>query len=382
MNYVEDANELLQLIQIYEEVILFPHGDEGQVTLNFLFYTDYIEHICCVAAVDVDTLDNTRQIFQHFLPMVPFECLLHFRETGLIIVASPIQGQEELAQVFERTGFKNVVFLKPKTIQEINVLLQQIYSSGKIIAWFMSHVTQKITDMEYRITEQNEVCAVNTKAFADYRNRFRNKKIVLFATGPTSKYYTPIPDAIHIGVNFAWRRENIPLDYLFVIDGKIVINGKVEEGFNKIREKVFVGIYPPRWDWFTFSENFSLQENVRRFYTNGSTKYQRIYQNICFHGLADFCSVIFCALHFALFTYPKEIYLVGCDTSPTGHFYDPQKQNDMSIQSMKVGYARMKMFAKRFYPDTEIISVNPVGLKGLFRDVYTEEYLASLNKGE
>ena len=26
-------------------------------------------------------------------------------------------------------------------------------------------------------------------------------------------------------------------------------------------------------------------------------------------------------------------------------------------------------------PDIEIISINPVGLKGLFHDVYTEEYL-------
>lgn len=41
---------------------------------------------------------------------------------------------------------------------------------------------------------------------------------------------------------------------------------------------------------------------------------------------------------------------------------------------MKVGYARMKMFAKQYYPDTEIFSVNPVGLKGLFKDMYTENY--------
>ncbi len=35
----------------------------------------------------------------------------------------------------------------------------------------------------------------------------------------------------------------------------------------------------------------------------------------------------------------------------------------------------MKGFAKTYYPETEIISVNPVGLKGLFHDVYTESYL-------
>ncbi|MBR0060781.1 MAG: hypothetical protein IJP68_04790, partial [Selenomonadaceae bacterium] len=190
--------------------------------------------------------------------------------------------------------------------------------------------------------------------------------------------------AIHIGVNFAWRREDIPLNFLFTVDGQInkPNQHQVEDGFNRVQEKIFIGIYVPRNEWMTFSENLSLKENVYRFYNNGGGKHQRIYQDICYHPLMDFWTVAHPALHFALFTYPKEIYLVGCDTSRTGHFYDPEKQTNMETQNMKVGYARIKMFAKHFYPDTEIISINPVGLKGLFRDGYTEEYLELLNKGE
>ena len=45
-----------------------------------------------------------------------------------------------------------------------------------------------------------------------------------------------------------------------------------------------------------------------------------------------------------------------------------------SLELAKVGYARTKMFARQYYPETEIISINPVGLRGLFKDVYTEEY--------
>ena len=33
-------------------------------------------------------------------------------------------------------------------------------------------------------------------------------------------------------------------------------------------------------------------------------------------------------------------------------------------------WLKLKKFAKTYYPDTEIISVNPVGLKGIFKDVY------------
>ena len=31
---------------------------------------------------------------------------------------------------------------------------------------------------------------------------------------------------------------------------------------------------------------------------------------------------------------------------------------------------QLKKFARVFYPDTEIISINPVGLKGIFKDEY------------
>ena len=382
MNYIEDANDFLQLIQTYDEVILFPLGNEGYVTLEFLKYANQLERICCVAADRVDDFDNTLQRFNNFLPIVPFEYLLHFRESGVVVVVAPTRTHAEINQSLLRLGFQKFVFLHIEAVKQIDVSLKQMLSSNQALFYYMDHFSKKLTDLEHRIDEQNEVCAVNTKAFAEYRNRFLGKRVVLFATGPTSKYYTPIPDAIHIGVNFAWRREDIPLDFLFTQDGKIAIYGKVEQGFNKIREKVFVGIYSPRTDWFTFSENFSLEENVRRFYSNGSSKDQKIHQDICYHPLIDFWTVAHPALHFALFTYPKEIYLVGCDTSSKGHFYDPQKQNDLMIQNVKVGYARIKMFAKHFYPDTEIISINPVGLKGLFRDGYTEEYLESLNKGE
>ena len=40
------------------------------------------------------------------------------------------------------------------------------------------------------------------------------------------------------------------------------------------------------------------------------------------------------------------------------------------------GYRKVKAFVERFYPDTEIISVNPMGLRGLYSDVYTDDFIA------
>ena len=33
----------------------------------------------------------------------------------------------------------------------------------------------------------------------------------------------------------------------------------------------------------------------------------------------------------------------------------------------------IKKFVETYYPETEIISVNPVGLKGIFKDLYQEK---------
>ena len=47
----------------------------------------------------------------------------------------------------------------------------------------------------------------------------------------------------------------------------------------------------------------------------------------------------------------------------------------MQIPQWIEGHRNVKKFSALHYPDMEIISVNPVGLKGMFHDVYTQSYL-------
>ena len=91
--------------------------------------------------------------------------------------------------------------------------------------------------------------------------------------------------------------------------------------------------------------------------------------------LGDFMGTIFSALQFACYTLPKRIFLVGCDCSSDGHFHsDENIPKDLTYQVAL--WKRLDEFIKNTYPDIEIISVNPVGLKGMFHDVYTKEYIA------
>jgi hypothetical protein len=80
----------------------------------------------------------------------------------------------------------------------------------------------------------------------------------------------------------------------------------------------------------------------------------------------------------------KKIYIVGSDSTKsavhnrkkgwniqnhTGYFYN----HDDSKQTVDPHYIywwiRIKQFIEKEYPESEIISINPVGLKGIFKDV-------------
>ena len=393
VNYVDNLNALIQLIHSREEVIIFPLGGEGQQLLDFLRYSNFLNRICCIAAPQVKL--GFKQDFIHGKPIIPFENLVHFRETGLLIVASAEDPQNSALNVaLRRVGFKSVVFLKDTVNTQVKNELKKLYDSGQVLTWYLRHFDKNLNDLALRIDEQNEIAAVNTKAFSEYRNAFRGRKVVIVGGGPTAKYYTPIKDAIHIGLNFAWKKENISFDYLFTHDRVEALGTRnapnlVYEGFDRIKNKVFVGRRVERQGnfWVNYPEDILFKSNNVVLYCIGATESftglnMPIYRDICNHPLMIYGSCVFQALQFTLFTYPSEIYLVGCDTTSNGHFYEEDNSNYYLSNKVKVGYARMKMFAKRHYPETKIISINPVGLRGLFKDIYTEEYRKSLDNGE
>jgi hypothetical protein len=101
-------------------------------------------------------------------------------------------------------------------------------------------------------------------------------------------------------------------------------------------------------------------------------------------------------LQFALFGRARKIYLAGCDTYSqlyrNTHFIyaeteTPEHMNKFLNDTQKEMYYNTKIksyhhimdFRNLHYPDTKIVTVNPVGLKGLFdEDIYTDSYLKYL----
>ena len=124
-----------------------------------------------------------------------------------------------------------------------------------------------------------------------------------------------------------------------------------------------------------------LQKNIYKYKIDFVDKYYRrngsfLPVDITTQPLGDWETVAASAMQFILFGCPDKIYLVGSDCTKN-HFaeqFDIVKGVDLSSLATRF-WPTLKKFQQIYYPETEIISINPVGLKDMFTDVYTESYL-------
>lgn len=207
----------------------------------------------------------------------------------------------------------------------------------------------------------NEIHETHKASFSEFKARHLGRTIAVVGAGPTLNHYSQIKGIPHIGVNGSFQKEDLKLDYLFLRHNE-------PELWEALKSYSFV-------KFFAYGDDvipeYAVEENhARRFFYTPVTP--RLHTNIEYYPLATLGSVIFYALQFAMYTRAGRILLVGCDCSNEGHF-DDDGPTDYGF--MVDGYRCLREFIALHYPDTEIISVNPVGLKGMFRDVYTDSYL-------
>jgi len=294
--------------------------------------------------------------------------------------------QQHTSQIFNEIAWRNDAALHraDHLTQELQQQTSQIFHE---IGWRNDAVLHRVEHLLREIRLYQEVATVNSVAFSEYKNKFIGRDVVIVGTGPTlDKYTKPIENAIHIGLNKAYKSD-VKLDFLFVTDSgytknKLAYLGK--EDIENYNCKKFFGLTPEKdYGFFSPTESFCAKANATRFFHVGSNSDDLIYPNICVNPTVSYGTVAIPALHFALFTAPKRIFLVGLDVDKVGHFSKSGEPDltgvslEVMINTVKIpcgGYRRMKEFAKHFYPDTEIISINPVGLAGLYEDYITDEH--------
>ena len=216
MNVIKDIQSLIQLIHSREEVIVFPIGAEGQQLLDFLRYTNFLQRVCCIAAPQVDG-NNTRQDFIHEVPIIPFEHLVHFRETALFIVVAPNQYHQNFYEDFTNFGFKNIALISDELQTQIKAALQNMARTGQIMMWYFQHFEKKITSIEHLIEEQNEISEIKTFLKpAEYRRMGKLLKSSLLTSLKALKQSgITTPDAIITATSLGcWENSEKILDNL------------------------------------------------------------------------------------------------------------------------------------------------------------------------
>ena len=223
------------------------------------------------------------------------------------------------------------------------------------------------------------VARKHEKAFAEFKGCHTGKKIAIFATGPSLNKYKEIPDIIKIGVNKSFLKDNLKLDYLFMQDWGV--REYINELDNPKYENIikFFGVAPENsFDRKDCSlkhaiipESIVLKYKARQYFQHSSYLQSEIkfYKDIETNYIECGGTVALAAMQFALYTNPAKIYLIGCDCS-NGH-YITQNGNSRFTHLIEP-WIKLKEFANIYYPDTEIISVNPIGLRGLFTDLDQE----------
>lgn len=242
-----------------------------------------------------------------------------------------------------------------------------------------SHMNKKL--QEYKVKQQKMFSIVNLhqKVFPQFKNKHAEDSLAIIGSGPSLNYFTPIENIRYIALNRGISYDKVKYEYFFCVDGRDDIPEYLKQYSNYPCTK-FYGQH------FNFSpiaiegrgschisDRLARAHGAFRFYSNAHDA--EWYYDIETAPLMDYGSVSFCALHFAFYSGAKKIYLVGCDCTRNGYFNNANQINWVLLDNALKGYKKVKTFRDIYYPETEIISVNPVGLRGLFKDVYTRDFV-------
>ena len=218
--------------------------------------------------------------------------------------------------------------------------------------------------------------------FGFFSGMHKGETIVIFGTGKTYKDYNFSIPGHHIAINHAIRKDPSQFRYFFTSDYDENARIDIEIAETNQRCKKFYPFYnhptlsdgqvtfiPAKYreahNSFSFFGEYVSPDEVSGFTVNPDITCSPL---TCFGTTSHF------AFQFALWTRPKTIYLVGMDCQK-GHCeglgYNEEEEKADPARFID-GWRIFKQYTDMYYPDTHIIVVNPVGLKGVFEETNTK----------
>lgn len=253
LKLLSNRKELSDILENAEGCIVYGAGLVGTCLIQYLLKEKMAEKIICIGVKS--KLGNPSDIMG--IPVCELDELKIYKEKYIFLVALLEHNQKNVVHELKEFECKNLFGIgnllyagireklnsfTPDILNEFRKGIANIYQSLEDIDHKIDNKFERTrNELIYLIEEQNEISAVNTKAFAEYQNCFRGQDIVIVATGPSLNSYVPIKDAIHVGVNTAYKKAAIPLDFLFVQDGRPEFLKEKFVGIEKVNCKMFIG---------------------------------------------------------------------------------------------------------------------------------------------
>lgn len=231
---------------------------------------------------------------------------------------------------------------------------------------------------------------LHQKTFTQFKNYCHGKAVVVCGAGPSLQKYKPIEGAVHIALNRAFLYDKVDFDFIFSqdFDGIRMVQEELVEyrkdrcikllgtQINGVPEKEIPESLAIRCDALRFNTDSYLQQNGYK---------SKFVLDIDSRAIGNMPNVGLSCMQFALYMNPSVLYIAGCDLTGS-HFSQKNLQekerkeeehimhNYWEVHAKKqiAKWEELKQFAQKHYPDTRLVSVNPVGLRGVFEDLYQE----------
>jgi hypothetical protein len=228
---------------------------------------------------------------------------------------------------------------------------------------------------------------LHNKTFLPLKNICNGKKVVMCGAGPTLSKYVPIEDAIHVALNRAFLFDKVLFDYIIAqdFDGLKHVQRELIDyrGNNCIKLLGALNVKSQK----EIPESLAIKCGALRYNTDMfmlSSGYRSEFTcDLSSVAVGNCPNVSLSALQIILYMNPDSIYIVGCDISGSHFSQKNLDKNSIDAENIKMKklwsksqgklirkWKEFKHFQKTYYPDTKIYSINPVGLKGLFEDIY------------
>jgi hypothetical protein len=240
-----------------------------------------------------------------------------------------------------------------------------------------------------------------------FKNTHKGETAYIFGSGPSIKQFNIIEDGIFIGCNHILLNHDInnKLKYYFFGDGynytgaantvikfntEMTCKERIDHVINYRDITTFCSAFMNNELFHGFSQKQVDELYNKKVHILNLTKDIDNLKPELDEMIVDH-SIIFTCLHFALYCGFLKIYIVGCDcSSENGSSYFFLNKSDISeipnvtrqlnrnltqynaSSILPNIWKKMKIFKDTHFPNTKLISINPVKLKGLLdSDLYT-----------